>query len=154
MLPEAGGEQLNTSGAHGTRPMISHSTAYSVLDRTPPCDLGHHRFHRSWLRARVFISSTSLSGCQRAPARVLAASSSCHRCSLGTTCSSMKADRRARSASAFSDNAICITSPHRAGGDFGPEFRHRARQRSLCQRVLAGGGAVERALLGGPPDCR
>ena len=33
MLPVSGAEQLNTSGAHGTRPMISHSGAYSRFDK-------------------------------------------------------------------------------------------------------------------------
>ena len=42
----AGAEQLNTSGAHQTRPMISQSGAYSRLVRPAPnSDSGRKRFH-------------------------------------------------------------------------------------------------------------
>src|ERR1700752_3533575 len=46
MLPVSGAEQLKTSGAQVTRPMISHSGAYSRLGRVPPCASGRHRFHK------------------------------------------------------------------------------------------------------------
>src|SRR3954465_14908664 len=45
MFPVSGAEQLKTSGAQCSRPMISHSGAYSRLVSAPPCDLGRHRFH-------------------------------------------------------------------------------------------------------------
>ena len=48
MLPVSGAEQLNTSGAQATRPMISHSGAYSRLVRPAPrFDSGRNRFHSS-----------------------------------------------------------------------------------------------------------
>ena len=45
MLPVSGAEQLKTSGAQVTRPMISQSGAYSRLVSVPPCVFGRHRFH-------------------------------------------------------------------------------------------------------------
>ncbi len=55
MLPVSGAEQLNTSGAHGTRPMISHSGAYSVLLRPAPySESGKKRFHSPCALAFVF----------------------------------------------------------------------------------------------------
>ena len=44
MLPVSGAEQLKTSGAQCTRPMISQSGAYSRFVRLPPCDFGRQRF--------------------------------------------------------------------------------------------------------------
>src|SRR5499433_1607488 len=46
ILPVSGAEQLKTSGAQSTRPMISHSGAYSRLDSVPPCVFGCQKFHR------------------------------------------------------------------------------------------------------------
>src|SRR5688572_12780233 len=65
MLPVSGAEQLNTSGAQVTRPMISHSGAYSRLVSVPPCDFGRHRFHKPAARAFTFNSSMIGTGCQR-----------------------------------------------------------------------------------------
>jgi hypothetical protein len=46
MLPVSGAEQLNTSGAIGERPMISHSGAYSrLVSPAPSSDSGRNRFH-------------------------------------------------------------------------------------------------------------
>ena len=48
MLPVSGAEQLNTSGAMGERPMISHKGAYSRLVSPAPCSVsGRNRFQRS-----------------------------------------------------------------------------------------------------------
>src|SRR3954465_671324 len=70
MFPVSGAEQLNTSGAHSTRPMISHSGAYSRLVSVPPCDLGRHRFHKPASLAFILISSIRGTGCQRLSLRV------------------------------------------------------------------------------------
>src|SRR6266850_8268442 len=64
MLPVSGAEQLNTSGAQLTRPMISQSGAYSRLVSAPPCDFGRHRFHRPAALAFTFNSSIRGTGCQ------------------------------------------------------------------------------------------
>jgi len=45
MLPVSGALQLNTSGAQCTRPMISHSGAYSRLLSFAAVRLGQNRFH-------------------------------------------------------------------------------------------------------------
>ncbi len=65
MLPVSGAEQLSTSGAQYTRPMISHSGAYSRFDRLPPCVFGRHRFHSPAARALGLSSSITGTGCQR-----------------------------------------------------------------------------------------
>src|ERR1700731_2337708 len=63
-----GAEQLNTSGAHGERPMISQSGAYSRLVSPAPYSLsGKKRFHSSAARAFAFNSSRSGTGCHRSP---------------------------------------------------------------------------------------
>src|SRR4026208_807374 len=62
MLPVSGAEQLKTSAPKpGTRPMISHSGAYSTLVRPAPYSLsGRNRFHRP--AARAFGLSASPPG--------------------------------------------------------------------------------------------
>src|SRR5579859_261006 len=72
MLPVSGAEQLNTSGAHSTRPMISQSGAYSRLVSVPPCDFGRHRFHNPAARAFGFSSSMIGTTSQRLLERVCA----------------------------------------------------------------------------------
>ena len=79
MLPVSGAEQLKTSGAHSTRPMISQSGAYSRLASVPPCDFGRQRFQRPAARAFGFSSSMMGTGCQRLSLLVC----SCHLCSFG-----------------------------------------------------------------------
>src|SRR5687768_15158916 len=79
MLPVSGAEQLNTSGAHVTRPMISHSGAYSRLVRVPPWVFGRHRFHRPAARALGLSSSMTGTASQRRSLFTC----SCHLCSLG-----------------------------------------------------------------------
>src|SRR5436190_17834731 len=79
MLPVSGAEQLNTSGAHSTRPMISQSGAYSRLVSAPPCDLGRHRFQRPAAWAFFFSSSMIGTTSQRLLERVC----SYHLCSFG-----------------------------------------------------------------------
>src|SRR5437868_14326689 len=70
MLPVSGAEQLNTSGAHSTRPMISQSGAYSRLVSVPPCDFGRHRFQRPAAWAFFFSSSMIGTTSQRLLERV------------------------------------------------------------------------------------
>src|SRR3954464_3599051 len=79
MLPVSGAEQLNTSGAQVTRPMISQSGAYSRLVSVPPCDFGRQRFHRPWPFAFSFNSSMIGTVSQRRSLFTC----SCHWCSLG-----------------------------------------------------------------------
>src|SRR5690349_25053791 len=79
MLPVSGAEQLNTSGAHSTRPMISQSGAYSRLVSVPPCDFGRQRFHRPAARALGFSSSMIGTTSQRLALLVC----SCHLRSFG-----------------------------------------------------------------------
>src|ERR1041385_6126864 len=79
MLPVSGAEQLKISGAPVTRPMISHSGAYSRLVSVPPCDLGRHRFHSPAARALGLSSSMIGTVCQRLSLSTCA----CHLCSLG-----------------------------------------------------------------------
>src|SRR3954463_12556791 len=79
MLPVSGAEQLNTSGAQCTRPMISQSGAYSRLLSAPPWLFGRHRFHKPAARAFGLSSSMTGTGCQRRSLRTC----SCHLCSLG-----------------------------------------------------------------------
>ena len=85
MLPVSGAEQLNTSAANGTRPMISHSGAYSKLDR--PCGArglrGKNRFHNPALRALGLSSSIKVVGSQALPFARLASTSWKKRASLG-----------------------------------------------------------------------
>jgi len=66
---------LNTSAANGTRPMISHSGAYSKLLSPSGARLlwGKNKFHRPALRARGLSSSTILVGIQGFPAARLSA---------------------------------------------------------------------------------
>src|SRR5215510_15925487 len=79
MLPVSGAEQLKTSGAQCTRPMISQRGAYSWLVSVPPCDFGRHRFHRPCERAFAFSSSITGTGSQRLSLRTWAS----HLCSFG-----------------------------------------------------------------------
>ena len=61
MLPVSGAEQLNTSDAQNTRPMISASGAYSRLARRVPgsssASAGRNRFHRPSALARALSGS-------------------------------------------------------------------------------------------------
>src|SRR6516225_12323100 len=67
MLPVSGAEQLNTSGAHGERPMISQSGAYSRFVSPAPYWLsGRNRFHRPWARTFELVEQR-----QRLPAVAL-----------------------------------------------------------------------------------
>ena len=69
MLPVSGAEQLKTSGAHSTRPMISHSGAYSrLLSPAPSFDSGRNRFHKPAARAFGLSSSTTGFGRPRSAA--------------------------------------------------------------------------------------
>ena len=80
MLPVSGAEQLNTSGAQPTRPMISHRGAYSVFVRPAPrSEAGRKRFHKPAAFALALSSSTTLVGSQRSPWPT----SSWKRCSFG-----------------------------------------------------------------------
>src|SRR6202007_1238858 len=91
MLPVSGAEQLNTSGAQITRPITSHSGAYSRLVRpAPSSDSGRNRFHRPSARASSFSSSMRATGCQRSPS----ATSRAKRASFGKTWACMKASTR------------------------------------------------------------
>ena len=64
MFPVSGAEQLKISGANNTRPMISHSGAYSTLVRPAPrADAGRKRFHSPAARALGFSSSMTADGC-------------------------------------------------------------------------------------------
>ena len=59
MLPVSGGLQLKTSADQMTRPMISHSGAYSRLESPAPRWLsGRNRFHRPSAFAFFLSSST------------------------------------------------------------------------------------------------
>src|SRR5690348_11131354 len=79
MLPVSGAEQLKTSGAHSTRPMISQSGAYSRLVSVPPCVFGRQRFQSPASRAFGFSASMIGTTCQRLSLLVC----SCHLCSFG-----------------------------------------------------------------------
>ena len=69
MLPVSGAEQLKTSGAHSTRPMSSHSGAYSrLLSPAPSFDSGRNRFHKPAARAFGLSSSTTGFGRHRSAA--------------------------------------------------------------------------------------
>ena len=85
MLPVSGAEQLNTSAAKGTRPMISHIGAYSKLLKPSGArfEWGKNRFHKPALRAKGLSSSTILVGIHALPAARLAAISAKKRASLG-----------------------------------------------------------------------
>src|SRR3989449_3999190 len=78
MFPVSGAEQLKSSGAQCTRPMISHSGALTNLEYAPWV-LGRHRFHSPAALALGFSSSMTGTGSQR---RSLLACS-CHLCSFG-----------------------------------------------------------------------
>ncbi len=67
MLPVSGAEQLNTSGDQETRPMISHSGAYSRFDRPSGTRLecGRKRFHSPAFFAFGLSSSMTGTGSQR-----------------------------------------------------------------------------------------
>ena len=83
MLPVSGALQLNTSGDHGTRPVISASGAYSWLLNPQPPKLspsapavpGMNMFHNPAAFALGFSSSIMAVGVQRRPALVLASTS-------------------------------------------------------------------------------
>jgi hypothetical protein len=76
MLPVSGAEQLKTSEAKPTRPIISERGAYSRLLRPAPHALsGRKRFQRPSFLALAFSSSTTGTTIQRLPFRV--ASSIC-----------------------------------------------------------------------------
>ena len=68
MFPVSGAEQLNTSGAHQTLPVISASGAYSTLVKPAPYSLsGKNKFHRPSSLA-LFLSSSRISGiCKELP---------------------------------------------------------------------------------------
>ena len=85
MLPVSGAEQLKISAAKGTRPMISHSGAYSKLDKPWGArgDLGKNKFQRPAANALGFSSSTILVGTQALPLARLSAISWKKRASLG-----------------------------------------------------------------------
>src|SRR6218665_14222 len=75
ILPVSGAEQLNTSLAQGTRPMISASGAYSGLVRPAPSEpdaaalsTGRNRFHRPAARALGLGFSMVARADQRLPA--------------------------------------------------------------------------------------
>lgn len=61
MFPVSGAAQLRAVGARcGERPVISASGAYWRLVSPAPCSAsGRKRFHRPWLRASAFSSSTT-----------------------------------------------------------------------------------------------
>jgi len=87
MFPVSGAEQLKTSGAHKTRPMISHRGAYSRLVRpAPSLDAGRNRFHSPLARAFGFSASTTGLGDQRSSGPA----SSRSRRSIGSMNSTMK----------------------------------------------------------------
>src|SRR6056300_749943 len=96
MLPVSGAEQLNTSGAHGTRPMISHSGAYSRLVKPSGArgELGKNKFQTPAARALGLSSSINVVGIHALPAARLVSISCKNRASLGYTCSAMNALRR------------------------------------------------------------
>ena len=85
MLPVSGAEQLKTSAANGTRPMISHMGAYSKLDK--PCgarlDLGKNKFHKPASLAKGLSSSTILVGIHALPLARFSSISLKKRASLG-----------------------------------------------------------------------
>ncbi len=84
MLPVSGALQLKTSGAQGTRPMISHSGAYSRFDRPAPrSDSGRNRFHSPAARASSFSVSSRVTARQALPSRRLRAISSWNTRSFG-----------------------------------------------------------------------
>ena len=85
MLPVSGAEQLNTSAAKCTRPMISHSGAYSRLVSPSGTRLenGRNRFHRPAWRASGLSSSTTLVGTHWSPALRFASTSWWKRSSFG-----------------------------------------------------------------------
>src|SRR5687768_5400712 len=65
IFPVSGAEQLNTSEAQTTRPMISACGAYSRL--VLPEMSGRKRFHNPAAFALILRSSIKSSGCQRSP---------------------------------------------------------------------------------------
>ena len=85
MLPVSGAEQLNTSAAKGTRPMISHMGAYSRLLRPWGARLlwGRNKFHSPASRALGLSSSISAVGTQALPLARFSAISRKNRFSLG-----------------------------------------------------------------------
>src|SRR5882724_3860876 len=111
MLPVSGAEQLNTSGAHALRPMISHSGAYSRLVRDPPWSLGCHRFHSPAARALGFSSSTMRVGIQAFPLVRFSSISSKKRDSRGLTCSCMKAETLFCRSLTLSENSKFMVVP-------------------------------------------
>jgi len=85
MLPVSGAEQLKTSAANGTRPMISHRGAYSRFDKPSGArgDLGRKRFQSPAARALGFSSSMIVVGTQGLPLARFSAISRKKRASLG-----------------------------------------------------------------------
>ena len=80
----SGALQLNTSGAQCTRPMISHSGAYSRFVRPAPrSEAGRNRFQRPASRAFTFNCSTISVGTQGLPFARLRSTSSWKTASLG-----------------------------------------------------------------------
>src|SRR5687768_7144888 len=65
MLPVSGAEQLNTSDAHVTRPIVSASGAYSRFVK--PDRSGKNRFHNPSAFAFALRSSSSFDGSHRSP---------------------------------------------------------------------------------------
>src|SRR5437762_13879368 len=95
MLPVSGAEQLRTSGAHITRPMISHSGAYSRVLSPAPYSLSvRNRFHKPAARAFGFNSSTIRAGSAR---------------SLGYTYASMNWESLCWSSLACGECSKCIS---------------------------------------------
>ena len=120
MLPVSGAEQLKTSLAQSTRPMISASGAYSWLLRPAPakpaaCALstGKNRFHKPAWRASGLSRSMVCSGVQRLPAAVLAAISWAMAASAGYTWASMKACRRSCKALVLSEYSKSMAGPEK-----------------------------------------
>lgn len=104
MFPVSGAAQFRAVGANcGERPVISASGAYWRFVRPAPCSAsGRNRFHRPWLRACSFSSSTTagVSHGEASSARCSSATGS-----AGYTYSSMKASSLARSSSVRASNA-------------------------------------------------
>jgi len=137
MLPVSGAEQLKTSEAQGTRPMISASGAYSRFVSPAPCgESGRNRFHSPAARAFGFSSSISRVGVQRAPRRVFSSTSSWKRRSTGYTCSFMNAVTRSRSSWRGSNIEIPSFSP--------PAIRIAQRRRGPDRLACRVAGQEER----------
>src|SRR5437764_5175072 len=160
MLPVSGAEQLNTSADHGTRPMISHSGAYSrLVSPAPDFDCGRNRFQRPSARACALSASINRIGCHRSPS----ATSRAWHFSLGWTLACMNASRRAASSwvRAECSNAMASSCARCLVGMLVPvrrsapaedlldllptTLRHVPGRASRLDSVRAGRDAVERA---------